>query len=106
MSGKYAIISSGSKQHWVREQDVIEVERIDTRGEKEIVLNEVLAVSDGANLTVGTPFVAGASVACEVVGEIKQPKVINFKFKRRKGYKRKKGHRQIATKLKVKTISV
>lgn len=104
MSSKYAIISSGAKQHWVKEKDVIEVERLETKGEKEIALNQVLLVNDGSKTTVGTPFVAGASVVCEVLGEMKQPKVINFKFKRRKGYKRKKGHRQISTKLKVKSI--
>lgn len=106
MASKYAIINTGSKQHWVEEKSVIEVEKLDVKGEKEVALKQVLLVNDGNKVTVGTPFVAGASVVCEVLGDIKQPKVINFKFKRRKGYKRKKGHRQIATKLKVKSISV
>jgi large subunit ribosomal protein L21 len=80
---------------------------IDLLDEKEgdvITLDEVLYVNDGKNVKIGTPTVAGAKVICEVMKKIKDKKVVIFKFKRRKGYMRKKGHRQKYARVKVKEI--
>lgn len=104
--GRYAIIANGSHQYWVEENSVIEVERPTSADAtaKELKLDQVLLVQDDGKTTIGKPYVANASVTCEVLGEIKQPKVISFKFRRRQGYRRKVGHRQILTRLKVKAI--
>ena len=104
--GKYAIINSGARQFWVEENSVIEVEKLSTGDHKEITLDQVLLASEEGKTRVGNPFISNASVVCEVLGDEKQKKVINFKFKRRKGYKRKVGHRQVLTRLKVKSIQV
>lgn len=105
---RYAILKIGSHQYHVQENDVFDVEwpiqKPQAEAVKELRFEEVLVVGDNGKTQIGQPFVSGASVVCEVVKEAKQPKVISFKFKRRKGYKRTKGHRQILTQLKVKSI--
>ena len=107
---KYAVVIVGSKQYRVSENDVIEVERVSAvAGEnsdgKEVKLNQVLLVQTNGKAQVGQPFVPKASVTCEVVKTTRLPKVISFKFKRRKGYKRKKGHRQTVVRLRIKRIN-
>ena len=69
-----------------------------------MVLDKVLMLGKGDSFEVGNPYVKGASVICEYLGELKGPKVITFKFRRRKNYRRKTGHRQIFSKLRVKEI--
>lgn len=105
---RYAILKVGNHQYRVQENDVFEVERLNEKtapkNDKEIQLGEVLLLGDNGKTQVGQPFVSGASVVCEVVKEAKQPKTISFKFKRRKGYRRTKGHRQTLIQLKVKRI--
>lgn len=101
----YAIIKSGGKQYCVKEGDVIEVEKLNlTEGQAEVSFNDVLAVNNG-NMVVGTPNVAGAVVTAEVVEQGKGPKVIIFKYKAKKDYRRKQGHRQPFTKVKITNIS-
>ena len=101
----YAIIKSGGKQYCVKEGDVIEVEKLNlTEGQAEVSFNDVLAVNNG-NMVVGTPNVAGAVVTAEVVEQGKSPKVIIFKYKAKKDYRRKQGHRQPYTKVKITNIS-
>ena len=100
----YAIIETGGKQHLVHQDDVFEVELLRAEAGSDIELKSVLAVSDGTTLTVGRPSVDNASVKAVVVKHIRGPKVISFKMKRRKGYRRKKGHRQELTVLKIKEI--
>ncbi len=91
----YAIIEDGSRQYRVGVGDTIEVDRRDLPAEQETIeFNRVLLVGEGADVKVGQPFVAGASVQATVDGEIKAPKVDVVKFKRRKGYKAISGHRQ------------
>jgi large subunit ribosomal protein L21 len=90
----YAIVLTGGKQYMVKENDTLKVELLDSKAGDKVELKNVLAVSDGTNLTVGTPEIKGAKVTCTVVDQIKDKKVINFKKKRRKGYSRKVGHRQ------------
>ncbi len=97
----YAVIETGGKQYRVQEGDILEVERLDAKAGSTVSIPDVLAVSDGKELKVGTPLVKGAKVKAEVVDHVRADKVVAFKRKRRKGYKRKIGHRQELTKLKV-----
>jgi large subunit ribosomal protein L21 len=100
----YAIIKTGGKQYKVAEGDVIKVEKLDTEAGKTATINDVLFHSDGKTITAGSPTIKGASVTAEVVGQIKDKKVIAFKFRRRKGYHRTVGHRRKLTELKIKSI--
>jgi large subunit ribosomal protein L21 len=97
----YAVIKTGGKQYKVASGDVILVEKLDSEAGASITLAEVLMIGDGANITVGAPTVAGASVAAEVVDQVKADKVIIFKKNRRHNYRRKRGHRQKLTALKI-----
>lgn len=101
----YAVVETGGKQYRVRKGDVLEIERLDGEAGQKITLDRVLAISNGTDLTVGTPAVAGASVSGEILGQIRGDKVVNFKKKRRKGYHRKIGHRQNLTRLRVDAIT-
>ncbi len=98
----WALIQIGSKQYKVSEGDVIETERL-IPGAYET--KNILALVDSDSVSIGTPYVKGASVRGEVVEEIKAPKVIIFKYKRRKSYKRMRGHRQIKSHLKILAVS-
>ena len=101
----FAIVQTGSKQIRVEPSQVIDVERLNLGSEaKEVVLDKVLILKKGQTLEVGTPFVKGASVVCEFLGEKRAPKVISFKLRRRKNYRKKIGHRQTVTELRVKEI--
>ena len=101
----FAIIQSGGKQLRVEPKQVIDIERIKlAEGSKEVVLDKVLMARKGKDLEVGSPYVKGATVVCEYLGEKKGPKTISFKFLRRKNYRRKKGHRQIFSELRIKEI--
>ncbi len=102
----YAIIKTGSKQHKVSEGDVLLVEKLAGDKGAEVVFNEVLMVSDDKTVKVGRPFVEGAKVTGEVVAQTKGPKLIIGKMKRRKGFRKKTGHRQALTSMKIKNISI
>ena len=97
----YAIIETGGKQYKVQEGDVIQVERLS--GDTSAFEN-VLALG-GDTPTFGAPFVKGASVSYDIIGEGKTKKIIVFKMKRRKSYRRKQGHRQIFTTVKITGIT-
>ncbi len=97
----YAIVKTGGKQYRVAPQDVIEVEKLAGEPGTTIILDQVLMVASDSGMQVGTPFVEGASVACELVEQKRGPKIIIFKKKRRKHYRRKKGHRQHYTVLRI-----
>jgi large subunit ribosomal protein L21 len=101
----YAVIKTGGKQYKVASGDVILVEKLEAEAGKNITLAEVLMIGDGANITVGAPTVKGASVAAEVVEQVKADKVIIFKKNRRHNYRRKRGHRQKLTALKITGIN-
>jgi large subunit ribosomal protein L21 len=101
----YAVIETGGKQYRVKQGDELDVERLAGDAGAKITLDRVLALSNGSELTVGTPVVAGASVAAEIVDQHRGEKVINFKKKRRKGYHRKVGHRQELTRVRVQSIT-
>lgn len=101
----YAIVETGSKQYKVAKGDVLEVERLSSKEGKDIKLDKVLLLSDKEELSVGTPYVKGASIVCEVLGEKRGQKTISFKYRRRHASSKKKiGHRQNYTVLKVKDI--
>lgn len=99
----YAIIKTGGKQYKVSEGDVIRVEKLEAEGD--YTFNEVLAVSKGDSLTIGEPLVSGASVTASVLNQGKHKKVIVYKFKKKKGFHKKKGHRQPFTELKINAIN-
>jgi large subunit ribosomal protein L21 len=101
----YAVIKTGGKQYKVANGDVILVEKIEGEAGASITLAEVLMIGDGANITVGAPTVKCASVAAEVVEQAKADKVIIFKKNRRHNYRRKNGHRQKLTALKITGIN-
>ena len=90
----YAVLATGGKQVLVKVGDTVEIEKIETEEGKEVALDTVCAVSDGTTLKIGTPYVEGAKVTLMVVGVKRGVKTINFKAKRRKGYRRTVGHRQ------------
>ena len=96
----YAVIRTGGKQYRVAENDTLQIEKLSVEP-GETVDFDVLAVGEGADLKIGTPTVDGASVTGEVVRHGRSKKVIVFKFKRRKNYKRKKGHRQHFTEIRI-----
>lgn len=102
----YAVIETGGKQYRVAKDDVILVEILKAKDGGEISLNKVLLAKDGNSVHVGNPHLKGAHVVCEVLGHVKQDKVVAYKYKRRKSEKKKIGHRQGLIKLKVKEIAI
>lgn len=100
----YAIIETGGKQYKVSKGDEIEVEFLDKKEGSSINLSHILLVGKGKKVFIGSPYIKKAKVTCEVVENKKGKKIIVFKYKRRKSFKRKKGHRQLLTRLKVKEI--
>ena len=100
----YAVIKTGGKQYKVAKDDVILVEKLEVEAGKEIALDHVLMIGDGANVTIGQPTVKGATVQATVVDQTKGDKVIIFKKNRRHNYRRKRGHRQKLTVLKITNI--
>ena len=102
----YAVIETGGKQYRVSEGDVVRVERLDGSVGDEISISDVHLVADGDKVQMGRPMVKGATVTGTVVEEGRNKKVIAFKKKRRKGYKRKIGHRQSYTALRIDKIKV
>ena len=105
---RYAVLKVGNHQYRVEENGVFEVERFSsgtvTEPASEVKLGQVMIVGGDSQTRIGQPFLANSSVVCEVLGEEKQPKTISFKIKRRKGYRRKVGHRQLLVRLRVKKI--
>src|ERR1700756_5131918 len=100
----FAVIRTGGKQYKVAKDDVISVEKLAGEPGAVIELAEVLMIGEGAEITTGTPLLPGASVAATVVEQTRAPKIIVFKKKRRKNYRRKKGHRQHQTVLRIAEI--
>ena len=101
----YAVIKTGGKQYKVAAGEKIKVEQIAADVGQEITIDQVLAVGNGADLKVGTPLVAGASVKATVVAHGKHDKVRIFKMRRRKHYQKHGGHRQSYTELEIGAVS-
>jgi len=99
----YAIFKTGGKQYRVKTGDILAIEKLDAAPGSEAKFDEVLFVGEGASIKVGAAL-KGLSVLGEVVEQIKAPKVIAFKYRRRKGYHRTVGHRQKLTRVKITSI--
>ena len=101
----YAIIETGGKLYRVEKDDVIDVELLESEKGKSVEFTNVLFFNDGKNVKVGSPYVAKAVVKGELLMESKGPKVISFKYKQRKGVRRKVGHRQKYHRIKITEIT-
>jgi large subunit ribosomal protein L21 len=100
----YAIIETGGKQYKVSEGDVIKVEKLGIDAETKYSFDKVIAVSNEAGLTAGTPYISGAKVSATVLLEGKAKKVVVYKYKPKKGFHKKRGHRQPFTSLRIDKI--
>jgi large subunit ribosomal protein L21 len=101
----FAVIKTGGKQYRVAKDDVIVVEKLEAEAGKSVSFGDVLMVADGANVSVGAPLVKGASVTGEVVEQRKGEKVKVFKKRRRNTYRRKRGHRQNETVVRITAVA-
>ena len=101
----FAIIETGGKQYRVTKDDVISIEKIAGKPGDNVTLDQVLLLNDDKGINLGTPLLKGAKVSATIVNQAKADKVIVFKKKRRKNYRRLKGHRQELTYLKITDIS-
>ena len=99
----YAIVTTGGKQYKVSENDIINVEKLDVKVGEEVKL-DVLMLVDGDKVTNGNPLVKNAEVVAEVVSHGKEDKIVVFKYKAKKNYRRKQGHRQPFTALKIVSV--
>ena len=100
----FAVIKSGGKQYKVAKEDVIRVEKIDAEEGMTVNLNEVLMVGDENGQTIGVPLVDGAAVSATVLEQMRDRKIIVFKKQRRQNYRRRNGHRQHLTVLRIDDI--
>jgi len=100
----YAIIQTGGKQYKVAENDIINVEKLDANVGDKVNLDVLMLVADG-KVTNGNPIVEGAKVVAEVVEQGKADKIVVFKYKAKKNYRRKQGHRQPYTALKILSVN-
>lgn len=102
----YAILKTGGKQYKVSEGDVIYVEKLGLDADAAYTFNEVLAIGEvGGELKVGAPFLEGATVTAKAIKEGRSKKIIVYKYKPKKGYHKKQGHRQAYTKLQIEKIN-
>ena len=102
----FAVVKTGGKTYRVSQGDILRVERIKGKVGDQVRLNEVLMVSDQGEVHIGKPYLANATVTGEIVKEVKGKKVLTYKMKKRKNYRRFKGHRQTYTYLKVNEIAL
>ena len=101
----YAIIKTGGKQYKVAEKDVINVDRLAVSDGDEVVLDEVLLVSDGSTTQIGTPYVSGAKVTAKALKQVKGKKINGYTYKPKKHTQRHYGHRQQLTAVAIEKIS-
>ena len=101
----YAVVRTGGKQYRLGVGDSVKVEKLPDEVGNIVELSQILMVSDGSEVKVGTPLVTGASVKAEIVGHGRAKKIKVFKMKRRKKYRRTQGHRQAFTQLKITEIN-
>ncbi len=100
----YAVIQTGGKQYRVAPGDVITIEKLEGEPGSELSFDEVLLTSQGGSVQIGSPTLAGASVTGEIVGQGRAKKILVFKKKRRKKYRKRQGHRQYETRVRVSEI--
>ena len=101
----YAVIKTGGKQYSVKVGDVVYVEKLNAEDNSEVTFDQVLAVGEEGSVKVGAPVVEGASVVAKVVKTGKGKKIMVFKFKAKKNYRRRQGHRQLYTKVQIEKIN-
>jgi len=101
----YAVVATGGKQYRVKEGDILRIEKMPGGVGESFSFDRVLLLSDGSQLTIGEPEVANATVNARIIEQGKAKKVLVFKYKRRKRYRRKHGHRQPFTAVKIDSIS-
>ncbi len=101
----YAVITTGGKQYKVSPGDIVRVESLDAKKGDTIELKDVYLIADGDKISVGKPTISSAKVTAEVVGEGRGEKLLIFKHRRRKGFRKTTGHRQNYTAIKVKEIT-
>ena len=101
----FAVVKTGGKQYKVSEGDVIQVDKLEGEVGAAITLDQVLMVGEDEDVQVGSPMLDGNQVTAEITEQLKDKKIIVFKKKRRKNYRRKNGHRQLVTRLKITKIS-
>lgn len=97
----YAVIKTGGKQYKVASGDLLRVEKLEGAAGESVAFDQVLLLDDAGKLTIGAPLVAGATVTAEIIAQARDPKILIFKKKRRHKYRRKNGHRQLQTVLRV-----
>jgi len=100
----YAIIETGGKQYRVQEGDILKIEKLEGAAGDKLILNQVLMVKDDNGTRIGTPTVNAAQVTVVVIEQGREKKIVVYKYKRRKNYRRKQGHRQAYTKVIVEKI--
>ncbi len=100
----YAVVATGGKQYKVQEGDILRIEKLTGEVGDEVAFDQVLLVGEGENVRIGQPVIDGASVRASIVEQGKSKKILVFKFKRRKRYRRKQGHRQQFTAIKINAI--
>lgn len=101
----YAVVETGGKQYRVSEGDTIFVEKLEGENGETIKLDKVLLVSNSGDIKVGGPYLEGSSIEASIEKQGKSKKIIIFKYKAKKDYRKKQGHRQPYTKLKIEKIN-
>ena len=101
----YAVIRTGGKQYKVHEEQILKVEKLDGTEGSQVEFDDVLLFSDGETITLGNPTVENASAKAVILEQGRGKKQLVFKYKRRKGYRRMRGHRQYYTEIKIDSIS-
>ncbi len=99
-----AIIKAGGKQYKVGEGDVLELEKLDGEVGKSIIFDEVLLIGSGKDIQIGTPYIKNAQVEAKILEQKKGRKVVVFKYRPKKRYRRKRGSRQLLTRIKIEKI--
>lgn len=101
----YAVIETGGKQYKVSEGDVIYIEKLEVEAGADVTFDKVLLIGEGKDVKVGVPAVDGASVSGKVIKNDKAKKIVVYKYKPKKGYHKKQGHRQPYTKVEISKIN-
>src|SRR5262249_13054549 len=101
----YAVIQTGGKQYRVAQGETVKVEKLAGEPGQKLKFNHVLLIASGADVKIGRPHVAGASVEAEIIEQARERKLVVFKYKRRKNYRKRNGHRQPYTALKITGIT-
>lgn len=101
----YAVIETGGKQYRVEQGDVLRIEKLENSVDEKVVFDKVFLIANGDDVTVGKPYVEGAKVEATVLAHDKAKKIIVYKYKAKKNYRKKQGHRQPYTEIKIESIN-